>query len=160
MFFIWLLVFVVIVVFILALPYVSGIASYDVERKKKPVQKKSAVEPSRSMGAPVGYVPPSFEVKDDAEEAASTSGISALKDKMRLTSEDIPLKLHLNDSSSLRRRKTDKIDMDSNPNNYDYDLDELIEEEWDEKKQQSQPQVSSKVKSRPVATNEEVRELV
>lgn len=148
----WLLVFAVIVVFILALPYVSGIASYDVERKKK-TMKKTNLEPAKEPVS-AGYVPPSFDLKNSEE--ASASGISALKDKIKLTSEDIPLKLHLNDTSNLRRRKTDKVDLDTNPNNYDYDLDELIKEEWEEKKQQQQQQ------SKPVTTKttQEIRELV
>lgn len=53
---------------------------------------------------------------------------SALKEKIHVTSEDVPYAIKLNSGANLRRRH-DRISADADPDKYDYDLDELIQEE-------------------------------
>lgn len=78
-----------------------------------------------------GYIPPDELLRQEEEEnerKGLRASASALKDRMNVTSENVPIKIRLNQEGVLRRRH-EKVISDGDPNNYDYDLDELIEEE-------------------------------
>lgn len=74
-----------------------------------------------------GYVPPDEELRLKEEEK-SKGLASTIREKVRLTSEDMPIRIGLNQEGNLRKRGG-KVLIDNDPNNYDYDLDELIEDE-------------------------------
>lgn len=125
-----LLIAIVLVAIVLYLPYASGLATYKVEKPKRKTDPV-AVAKKHDDYDQFGYVPP-----DEVEQASSTSSsvrarASALKEKINVTPDDIPLKIKLNtpEASGLRRRGKEKLDLDTDPNNYDYDIDDLINEE-------------------------------
>jgi hypothetical protein len=118
---------VVLICAIVLLPYVSGLTRFE---KNKP---RRAAPPAPAAAAPsapsYGYTPPDEFVAGDEESASLRSRASALKSKISVTADDIPVKIALLEHPGLRKRTTERLDTDSDPNNYDYDLDELIREE-------------------------------
>lgn len=121
MFFTLLIVTVVIVSLVILLPYWMHLVNYQYEKKqKKPNQKSHQQTQSQTYS----YVPP--DEQTNQESVASTTGIR------HLTTDDIPVKLKLNQSNVARRKE--KLDVDRNPNNYDYDLDDIINEDDSEVK--------------------------
>lgn len=74
-----------------------------------------------------GYVPPD-EALRMKEEEASKGLASTIREKVKLTNEDMPIRIGLRQEANLRKRGG-KVLIDNDPNNYDYDLDELIEDE-------------------------------
>lgn len=122
-----LLVAVVLVAFILYLPYALGLTEFEKSSRKK-LQR-----PKENAGAAYsGYVPPDeeFALREQKEEALKGKS-SGLRDRINVTSDDVPVKIRLH-QDGLRKRTKEKLDVDTNPSNYDYDLDELIREENDQ----------------------------
>ncbi|GEQ69147.1 hypothetical protein JCM33374_g2818 [Metschnikowia sp. JCM 33374] len=124
MFFFIVIVAVVLCAVILYLPYAAGLTTVEKQSRKKTQQKtkRSSADDQYS-----GYVPPDEELRLQ-EEAGSKGKTSALKDKIKITSDSMPIQIKLNQDGGLRKR-TERSVGDFNPNNYDYDLDELIREE-------------------------------
>merc|ERR1712080_122967 len=109
----------------IALPYMSGLSTYEKQKKKKPtklVHSTSAV----SSGT-MGYLPPDEIAR---QEQANETHKDSLKNRVKVTTDDLPVRMTLkhDGTPSLRKRK-EKLDVDTDPNHYDYDLDELITEE-------------------------------
>ncbi|EGW35626.1 uncharacterized protein SPAPADRAFT_58842 [Spathaspora passalidarum NRRL Y-27907] len=134
MFFTILIVGFILVAFVLLLPYVSGLTKVEIDTHRRAKDKQNQKQ-KRTAAADVpvdqfGYVPPDEIESKDEEDHSLKARASALKEKLQVTSEDMPIKIHLNqgDSAGLRRRK-EKLDIDTDPNKYDYDIDELIAEE-------------------------------
>lgn len=115
MFLLLILLSIILVAVVIVLPYLTDLVSYKYE--KKPV--KSVKTKSNQLSS--GYVPPDQQTE---QTQAKTSGIR------KITADDVPIKLKLK-GTQVKRRK-ERLDVDSNPNNYDYDLDELINEVDDE----------------------------
>lgn len=61
-------------------------------------------------------------------EEEQTRGKASLREKVKVTNDDLPIRIKLNQDGVLRKRGA-KVDIDRDPNNYDYDLDELIKDE-------------------------------
>lgn len=120
-----LLVFLAIIfcVVIIYLPYAAGLTTVEKAKHQQKASKKK--QPTHQQYS--GYVPPD-EVSRMNEEEKSKGFASTIRDKVKLTSEDMPIKIGLNQEGNLRRRGG-KVLIDTDPNNYDYDLDELIEDE-------------------------------
>ncbi|KAK6459403.1 uncharacterized protein RJT20DRAFT_15724 [Scheffersomyces xylosifermentans] len=136
MFVVLLLIALVLVGVVLYLPYASGLATYEIDRSSKEKRKKEELAAAKKTDVydQFGYVPPDEVTSNEATTSGSSlkARASALKEKIHVTPDDIPLKMKLSTpdgSSSLRRRGKEKLDLDTDPNNYDYDIDELIEEE-------------------------------
>ena len=132
MIFLRLFVAAAIVAVILYLPYLSGLTTIERSEGHKKSSKKTNKEQSQNFSFG-GYVPPEERNSYDADSESSTSALraraSALKEKVSITADDLPVKIALLDHQKLTHRKKEKLDLDSNPNNYDYDLDEFIAEE-------------------------------
>lgn len=115
----------VFVALAIALPYFSGLATYEKQKKKKPAkqQHNSAAVSTGSLG----YLPPDEAAR---QAQANEPQHESLRDRVKVTADDLPVRMALNQNgiNTLRKRK-EKLDVDTNPNNYDYDLDELISEE-------------------------------
>lgn len=119
---------VVLICAILLLPYVSGLTRF--EKNKRRVAPSAPPAAAAAPSAPsYGYTPPDEFEAGEAESASFRSRASALKSKISVTSNDIPVKIALLDHPGLRKRTTERLDTDNDPNNYDYDLDDLIREE-------------------------------
>ncbi|CAM9017623.1 unnamed protein product [Wickerhamomyces anomalus] len=102
--FVFLIVFAVVIFFIAFLPLLSGVASYK-------LQATTQLE---------------------AKSSSRDSKFSKLKHIPNVSKSDIPFKFAPkinNGDSKIRNRKAKNADIDLNPSHYDYDLDELIEEE-------------------------------
>ncbi|EDK39616.2 hypothetical protein PGUG_03714 [Meyerozyma guilliermondii ATCC 6260] len=120
-----LLVGLVFVVLAIALPYMSGLATYEKQKKKKPT--KSVHSTSAVSSGTMGYLPPDEIAR---QEQANETHKDSLKNRVKVTTDDLPVRMTLkhDGTPSLRKRK-EKLDVDTDPNHYDYDLDELITEE-------------------------------
>ncbi|CAK7909450.1 hypothetical protein CAAN1_24S01244 [[Candida] anglica] len=133
--FIYLVVAVIIIAVVILLPYSTGLTSFEKnKRTKKSGHSSNGSATSGQEQIYGGYVPPDEANALYNQEHTSTSlrdRAAALKERINVTSDDIPVRIRLSDSQAgLRKRGTkEKLDTDINPNNYDYDLDELIEEE-------------------------------
>lgn len=92
-----------------------------VQHQQKPAEKR----PEQQLHS--GYIPPDEAARLKQHEASKGKGIS-LREKIKITSGDIPIRIGLQLEGGLRKR-TGKVSLDNDPNNYDYDLDELIEDE-------------------------------
>lgn len=106
----------IICLVIIALPALLGLTKLE---KNKPGSKKKV---KKSNEVFTGYVSTAQEEQHKRDK---------LKEKINLTNEDLPMKISLKgvDDSGLRNRNHDKLDTNRDPNEYDYDLDELISEE-------------------------------
>lgn len=123
---------VVIVAVIVYLPYSTGLIKYNYEKKPKKTPKKETPKHREYNG----YVPPD-EVQEQKPKAFNT-GINT-----NITKDDIPVKVSLT-GGNLRKRR-EKLDVDSNPNNYDYDLDEIINEQEPQEYRETQPSYKESV---------------
>lgn len=133
MIFLLIIIALVLVFLVLALPYLSGVTKYEFDKKQKS-DRKPKEHTSKPFHEYQAYTPPdeafmSEQEKRDRLEALKEKA-SALKEKANVTSSDIPFKIRLQDGENmLRKRKTEKLDFNPDPNEYDYDIDELIREE-------------------------------
>lgn len=119
MFFLLVLLAVVFCAVVIYLPYAAGLTTVQkAQHKQQSGQQKARKQQS-------GYITPYEELRMRQEDQAK---FKKLSDKIKLTSEEMPIRIGLNQNGLLRKRGT-KIDVDRNPNNYDYDLDELIKDE-------------------------------
>lgn len=127
MFGVIIVVAVVFVAVILYLPYALGLTEFEKSSRKKLQKLKESASSEHS-----GYVPPDEEHALRQQKEESLKGkASALRERINVTSEDVPVKIRLH-QDGLRKRTKEKLDVDTNPSNYDYDLDELIREENEE----------------------------
>lgn len=118
MFLLILLVAVALCAAILYLPYAAGLTKVEKVERKREVAKKTPVQEA-------AYVPPDEEWKHQQADAQSRA---SLRDKVRVTSRDMPIRITLNQDAVLRKRGERAV-VDADPNSYDYDLDDLIREE-------------------------------
>lgn len=125
---------VVMIALIVALPALSGVASYDKNPEYLAKKKDQSVTDEYTPVNPTGtyLAPDEVESYKEVDKDDKPSTGRRLRDA-KLTGDDIPVKLRLQDAdlSNLRKRGSHarhNLD-DKNPNQYDYDLDQLIEEE-------------------------------
>lgn len=112
------------------LPYSAGLTRLE---KKKKQQKQTQSTTTNDFH---GYIPPDEELRrqrEQDEQLGLKARASALKEKLNVTSDEIPFLIRLNQGDGLRKRNdrnaSEKVVTDQDPNDYDYDLDELIEDE-------------------------------
>ncbi|CCE93605.1 Exp1p TDEL_0G02380 [Torulaspora delbrueckii] len=116
----FLVVFALVLLFVVLLPTVSGIGSFSVNKSGRKVTSTSKKEK--------GKKPFKFELKKDADVERTETGLSTAHKTG---------KLEIDPRTGLKRRVIGKYD--ENPNNYDYDLDELVNEDRiEEEKAQAQ----------------------
>lgn len=123
-----LLVAVVLCGLVLYLPYSAGLTHLERETHKKTPESKKKHKKQHQYE---GYIPPDEELRLRAAEEKNhglKARASAMKERLNVTSDDLPFKIKLNQDSVVRKRHEKPVG-DIDPNNYDYDLDELIEEE-------------------------------
>lgn len=150
MFLIILIVIVVMVAVTIMLPQLSGLVTYtnnpDYIQKQK--EKKEAENKSRGLEHQTGlqqpnafaYEAPDANLEGDDEILSSKSsafkGVRSTLGKLthpQLTESDIPIKLELVGENELKKRvrrkdvESEKVNTD--PNDFDYDIDEFIDEE-------------------------------
>ncbi|RCK56614.1 hypothetical protein Cantr_05831 [Candida viswanathii] len=144
---------IALVLVMLLLPYASGLTKIEIDtthhhrHQQKSQQRQQSPSTATSSSQQYGYIPPDEiqpESADSEEHGYLKDRAHALKEKLQVTSEDMPLKIKLNkfdnSDAALRHRKKEKLDMDTNPNNYDYDIDELIAEETEISRKDQQAQ--------------------
>ncbi|CDK24995.1 unnamed protein product [Kuraishia capsulata CBS 1993] len=143
--FILLLVFVIIllVAVTIFLPAVAGVAKYNLEHKREAVDEY-AQEHSGFEGE---YIPPDELQKRDEDRKAKSGKFEKIKNA---TMSDLPLKFKA-DLPNIRKRNTtqkstgqfdpEEVYKRRNPDTYDYDLDDIINEELenDRREQAKQP---------------------
>ncbi|KAH3669529.1 hypothetical protein WICMUC_004951 [Wickerhamomyces mucosus] len=151
--------------FVLYLPKLAQIGDYKVDSRKKSFKSKTQ-ETNHQFG---GYIPPD-ELKQLNEANRQTSKINQLKglkkyssfktikedfNKIKVTTDDIPLKFKLtdsndyniNDNKNIRRRKKkiQSLEDATNPSTFDYDIDEFNNDSDEEQIQNEyQQRVSNK----------------
>lgn len=129
----YLILFVIIIVFVIVLPQLSGIATVKIQPKRTFKASDDQDEPVTTEYQ--GYVPPDEQKRIEEQRLANAkrkSTLNTLKSFKNISKDDIPLKFKLNDNTGtqLRKRGANPVARkDSNPTNFDYDLDELIDEE-------------------------------
>ncbi|KAI5967860.1 hypothetical protein CANMA_002628 [Candida margitis] len=139
---------IALVVLILLLPSLSGLTKVSVQthprhkKDSKPINEKQTEAQNNYQ---YGYVPPdelTHSSNDLDDEGFLKTEARALKEKLQVHSDDIPIKIRLKnfagDDTGLRRRKAEKLDLNTDPDSYDYDLDELIAEETESARQNVQ----------------------
>lgn len=104
--------------FIIWMPYGANLVAYKYEQKTKSSEPRK-MKPLNEHTYQ-GYQAPD-EILQQEKITAKTSGVN------RITTDDIPIKLHLN-QPHLKKRKQ-KIDIDNDPNTYDYDIDHLSDDD-------------------------------
>ncbi|PSK33706.1 hypothetical protein C7M61_005259 [Candidozyma pseudohaemuli] len=110
----------------LYLPYSAGLTH--LERRKK--QQQQAKPKRKNSDAGYGYISPDEELRrqrEQEEQHGLKARASALKERLNVTADDMPVLIKLNQPGL--RKRTEKIANDVDPNNYDYDLEELIQDE-------------------------------
>ena len=151
MFFLIISIAILLVVVILLLPTLSGLTKVSVEtphrhhhkQDHRPNNKKQVENQDDYQ---YGYVPPdelAQSSNDVDDEGFLKTEARVLKEKLQLHSDDIPIRIKLknfagDEGTGLRRRKAEKLDFNTDPNSYDYDLDELIAEETESARQNAQ----------------------
>lgn len=133
MIFLLIIIALILVFLVLALPYLSGVTKYEFDKKLK-VGRKTKEHKSKPVHEYQAYTPPDEAFMSEQEKRDRLEGLkqkaSALKEKANVTSSDLPFKIRLQDGENmLRKRKTEKLDFNPDPNEYDYDIDDLIREE-------------------------------
>lgn len=121
---------ILIIALVLYLPYSAGLATYKYE--KKPRSKAEEAEHDSVVNNYQGYIPPDEEAalrKNQEDSHSFRVNVSKLKEKAHVTSSDIPLKMRLQQDGNLRKRNKERLNVDNDPNTYDYDIDEFIKEE-------------------------------
>ena len=129
MFFVLLFIAAALVLYLLYLPYAAGLATYKIENSHKEKKEQNEEDKDEDKLQSV-YVPPDEEDQrklkvDDKKKLASKA--SGLRERLNVSVDDIPFKLELRHKG--RTRKGADHVVDNNPNDYDYDIDELIRDE-------------------------------
>lgn len=121
MFLLLLVVCVVLCAFVVYLPQWAGLTHIEKNAKKK--------TNSGSRGGANSH-DSAYDDTRYTEESGLKAKASALKERIQVTTDDVPYAIKLNNGANLRKRH-DRISGDTDPDKYDYDLDELIQEETD-----------------------------
>lgn len=108
--YVFVLLFALVVLFVILLPAVSGVGSFSVN--------KSGRKATRAGEGNKGKKPFKFELKKEAETETTETGFSTAHKTG---------KLQVDPRTGLKRRVIGKYDED--PNNFDYDLDDLVNED-------------------------------
>lgn len=132
---------VFMVVLIVLLPQLSGLTTvkYQPDRSRRTLHGQQEQEQDQEQG----YIPPD-ELQRRAEQVQqqnSKLSMGSLKKKLDYTREDVPFKLHLtseNTSNTTLRRRGNKpnVQAQNDPNAFDYDIDELIQEDQQDREQE------------------------
>ncbi|KAI5955040.1 hypothetical protein KGF54_001601 [Candida jiufengensis] len=142
------------------LPTLSGLTSVEInphnhnqikqKKKKDDIKPQSSSNNNNEFSNQYGYISPdTFSNESDTkDEGFLKQRAHALKEKLQLNQEDMPIQIHLktnnkskpndNTEGGLRNRKKEKLDLNTDPNTYDYDLDDLIKEETSNAQKQQQ----------------------
>lgn len=118
---------VLIVAVTVLLPYFNGLTTIEVHKKRQASKKKKLADSAPIM---TGYVPP-----DAVTSSSSTE--KQPRFKVKVTSDDMPLHIKLDHAPGLRKRR-EKLDTNQDPNSYDYDIDELIEDDDREEREENE----------------------
>ncbi|KAG7892830.1 hypothetical protein KL925_001004 [Ogataea polymorpha] len=148
--FILMATFIALVIF---LPLLSGMFTYKPNPSYLEKRKQTEVEKLKSHrdDGYGGYVPPDEQL--ELEKQAKSSGSRIYSKISHLTPDDIPIKLQLQNQGELKSRTARKlVTTDSNPNNFDYDLNELIDEELENER----AEISNVYTSSSISNREEV----
>lgn len=143
MFLLLIILAIIFCVVIIYLPYAAGLTTLQKAEHHTLTQRQS-VKKQYS-----GYVPPDEELRLQQEE--QSKGKTSLRERVKVTNDDIPIRIKLNQDGVLRKRSA-KVDIDRDPNSYDYDLDELIN---DETVGEAQREASEFYAKQDVGTNRE-----
>lgn len=108
--YIFLVVFALVLLFVVLLPTVSGIGSFSVNKSGRKVASTASNDK--------GKKPFKFQLKKEVDVDSGETGFSSAHKTG---------KLEVDPRTGLKRRIIGKYDED--PNNYDYDLDELVNED-------------------------------
>lgn len=115
----------VLVLLVFLLPYVLGITLIKLER---PLNRRTGGGQSQTIDAETDYLPPDMRTGQSTGPQVSASA-AGLRDRISHASPSLKIGLQSQDDSKLRRRRAEKVDLNLDPNTYDYDVDELAREE-------------------------------
>ncbi|CAH2447730.1 Hypothetical protein PP7435_CHR2-0211 [Komagataella phaffii CBS 7435] len=110
------------------LPLMNNIGTYTIVEKKKEDLNESDKGASSSYS---GYLPPDEELEQQRSQIKNNSE-SKLNKLKGLTADSLPVKFKANvpDASTLRKRGAKSTNStNTDPNSFDYDIDELIAKE-------------------------------
>lgn len=138
---------VIMVAITVMLPTVSGLVTYKknpgyAAKKQEKKNKRNTNDNVTTNSNGFTYEAPDADIDADDFVSSKSSAFSGVRSKLsklhapKITENDIPIKLELVGESELKRRargvnKRGKVDLNINPAAYDYDIDELIEEEME-----------------------------
>lgn len=122
---------VFIVAYVVLLPQMQGVMKIKRSTRSKKSSKGETLDQDQGISSSSysGYVPPSDSYLESKVDKKSRR--AALKEK--LNEQSLPIDYELGIGSELRKRnknvKVEDMAQTKNPDSYDYDLDELIQEE-------------------------------
>lgn len=127
-FFKFLIVLVIVVLFILVLPWLSGIGSYSIQKaavsnKKTPDSRREKLKNKLDKSVALN-----FSLKDKNDESDGKSSHVSKRGEFDIDSK-----------TGLKRRVLSRYDKD--PNNFDFDIDELIDEDRKEEAKEEQQRI-------------------
>lgn len=108
----------------IGLPYFSGLATY--QKQARPKRAKTDQHSSAASSGSAAYLPPDEAARQARSEEPQHE---SFRDRVRITADELPVRMTLNESGQSLRKRREKLDTDRDPNHYDYDIDELINEE-------------------------------
>lgn len=130
----FLLLFIIVVVFTVALPTLSGIGKFEIDKNASKKKKNDDYEDESTATTSdyAGYVPPDEYDKINSEDLEAKSKRQLLKERLENVNIPISFKTDALDNHErvLRQRRfAQKSEKDDDPNEFDYDIDDLIAEE-------------------------------
>ncbi|CCH41588.1 putative secreted protein [Wickerhamomyces ciferrii] len=127
--FAYLIIFAVVIFFIAALPLISGVASYKYEKVNRVDNSKKDDD---AADYNQGYLSPEERAALEAKQKAKDSRFKKFKEYSNVSKNDIPLKFRPkfdNPNTSIRNRRNKNVEIDNDPSQFDFDIDEFIEDE-------------------------------
>lgn len=123
---IFLVLFIVIVAFTILLPSISGVGSFKIDREALE-KKDTELTEDEPRAVASGYVPPDEFMTVEEDETQTKSPTLALKEKLENVT--IPILFQTATDQKLRKRRNVSAPSSPDPNVFDYDIDEMIEED-------------------------------
>lgn len=115
----------ILVLLVFLLPYALGITLIKLER---PASHRTAGSQSLTTEGETDYLSPDERTNQSSGPRVSTAA-TGLRDRVSHASPSLKIGLQSQDSSKLRRRRAEKVDLNMDPNTYDYDIDDLARED-------------------------------
>lgn len=138
--FAYFILIIIIVLFIVVLPLLSGVGSFKIDKSIAKRQERSKRDPNVLK----------FKLKEQKDKSNSDNdSIGISSSTFKKTG-----KFEIDSKTGLKKRVIGKYVQDDDPNTFDFDVDELINEDEEEEKRELQ-QRRSKFQGREYEANED-----